>query len=167
MHSLDARLQRRDPAAVAELYDTCGRTVYAMLLRMVRDPQTAEDLTQEAFLRVWVNLGRFDPERGRPAAWLMRVARNCGVDYLRSARPRTGTALESVPGLAADGPEPESVLAVREALAGLPTDQRRALELAYGEGLTHAEMAQRLERPLGTVKTWVRAGLRGLAAQMG
>jgi RNA polymerase sigma-70 factor, ECF subfamily len=161
MHSPDARLE------LAELYDRFGRLVYTMILRMVRDKHTAEDLTQEAFLRVWIHRARFDPERGSPAAWLMTVARNTAVDYLRATRSRTGVALEAIPPIAVEAPDPDDVYAIREALSGLEPDQRRALELAYGEGLTHGELAERLNRPLGTVKTWVRLGLRNLAAAMG
>ena len=135
-----------------------------MLLRMVRNPHTAQDLTQETFLRVWIQRRRFDPERGRPAAWVLTVARNTAIDYLRSAKP--AVALETTPPASTDAPDPDEVCAIREALANLEPDQRRALELAYGEGLTHAELAKRMRRPLGTVKTWIRAGLRNLAAQM-
>lgn len=166
MHSLESRLQRRDASAVAELYDTFGRVVYATVLRMVRDRHAAEDLTQETFLRVWTNLGRYDPERGRPAAWLLAVARNSALDYLRAAKVRTAPPLDGLPPLASVGPDPDTAHAVREALAALKPDQRRALELAYIVGLTQAEMAQRLHKPLGTVKTWVRAGLRSMAEQM-
>jgi RNA polymerase sigma-70 factor (ECF subfamily) len=148
---------------LAALYDAFGRAVYAMLLRMVRNPQTAEDLTQEAFLRAWMNRHRFDPARGRPAAWLMAVARNSAIDYLRAARPQT----MDVPPLPAESPDPCDVYAVRRALARLAPEERRALELAYEEGLTQAEIARRIGRPLGTVKTWVRVGLRNLAAAMG
>ena len=161
MHSPECRLN------LAELYDTQGRAVYAMLLRMVRDRATAEDLMQETFLRVWIHRERFDPTRGRAAAWVMTVARNTAVDFLRAVGPRTGVGLDAIPPVAAGGPELDEVYAVREGLAELEPDQRRALELAYGEGLTQAEMADRLRRPLGTVKTWVRMGLRNLAAAMG
>jgi RNA polymerase sigma-70 factor (ECF subfamily) len=159
MHSPDARLE------LAALYDTFGRTVYSMLLGMIRDPQTAEDLTQDTFLRVWIHRHRFDPERGRPEAWIMTVARHSAVDYLRALRPRV--ALDSIPPAAAEFHDLGDICAVRQALAALEPDQRLALELAYGEGLTHVELAERMQRPLGTVKTWVRMGLRNLAAQMG
>jgi RNA polymerase sigma-70 factor (ECF subfamily) len=166
MHSLESRLERRDPAAVAELYDACGRQVYAAILRIVRDPTAAEDLMQETFLRFWVRLARFDPARGRAAAWLLTMARNTALDYLRAARLRTGPALDEVPPVAADSPDPLTAAAVQEALRALDPVRRRALELAYREGLTNAEVAERLHRPLGTVKTWLRSGLRELAAQM-
>ena len=160
MHSPDAGLE------FARLYDAFGRPVYAMLRRMVRSTQVAEDLTQETFLRIWIHRDRFDPSRGSAAAWLMAVARNAAVDYLRAAGSRVGPALDAIPPVAAEAPDLDEMYAVREGLAVLEPDQRRALELAYGEGLTHAEVAERMGRPLGTVKTWLRMGLKTLAAQM-
>src|SRR6266540_2355181 len=85
---LVARMQRRDPQALAELYDRYGRVVYALILRVVRDTGIAEDLVQETFLRVWNRVHGFDAEKGSVGPWLLAVARNRAIDYLRSARGR-------------------------------------------------------------------------------
>lgn len=165
-----ARLQRRDPQALAELYDRYGRAAYGLILRMVRDTGVAEDLVQETFLRVWNRVHEFDSERGAVGPWLLAVARNRAIDYLRSRDGRMRNALElnetEHPSLFVDlRPDAlDQLLAgrLRKALGGLQTQQREAIELAYFEGLTQTEIAARMGQPLGTVKTWVRRGLEQL-----
>src|SRR5262249_19887787 len=91
---LVTRMQRRDPQALAELYDRYGRVVYALILRVVRDTGIAEDLVQETFLRVWNRVGGFDAQKGSIGPWLLAVARNRSIDYLRSAGGRERNAVE-------------------------------------------------------------------------
>src|SRR5437764_249964 len=91
---LVGRLQRRDPQALAELYDRYGRIVYALILRVVRDSGVAEDLVQETFLRVWNRVQGFDAQKGSIGPWLLAVARNRAIDYLRSAGGRERNAVE-------------------------------------------------------------------------
>src|SRR5579862_8927571 len=91
---LVARMQRRDPQALAELYDRYGRVTYALILRVVRDVGIAEDLVQETFLRVWNRVHGFDAQKGSIGPWLLAVARNRAIDYLRSAGGRERNALE-------------------------------------------------------------------------
>src|SRR5208283_5768722 len=88
------RLQRRDPQALAELYDRYGQVVFRMILRMVRDNGVAEDLVQETFLRVWNRIGGFDSDRGAVGPWLLAVARNRAIDYLRSQEHRGGSTVD-------------------------------------------------------------------------
>jgi RNA polymerase sigma-70 factor, ECF subfamily len=169
------RLQRRDAQALAELYDRYGRLVYSLILRVVRDSALAEDLTQETFLRVWNRAQGFDAQRGALGPWLLAVARNRAIDYLRSAggRERNSLELEEVdhPSLYTD--MERDILAsdkariVRAAVEKLSPHQREVIELAYFEGLTQTEMAERMGQPLGTVKTWVRTALKNLRDQFG
>jgi RNA polymerase sigma-70 factor (ECF subfamily) len=168
------RLQRRDPRALAELYDRYGRLTYALILRVVRDVGAAEDLVQETFLRVWTRAQAFDAQKGSIGPWLLAVARNRAIDYLRSAggRERNSVEFEETdhPSLFTD--MEQGILAsdrarrVKAAVEKLSASQRQVIELAYFEGLTQTEMAERMGQPLGTVKTWVRAALKNLRDQI-
>ena len=173
---LAERLKRRDPQAMADLYDLYGRVAHSLILRIVHDAEIAEDLVQETFLRVWTRAQAFDSERGALGPWLLAVARNRAIDYIRSADGRM--ARSSYELVEIENPNlfinPESgVLAadqmrrVREALAKLNPNQRAVIELAYFEGLSQTEMAEKLREPLGTIKTWVRAALKNLRDELG
>jgi RNA polymerase sigma-70 factor (ECF subfamily) len=169
------RLQRRDPQALAELYDRYGRLAYSLIVRVVRDGAIAEDLVQETFLRVWNRAQGFDAQRGALGPWLLAVARNRAIDYLRSAsgRERNALELEEVdhPSLYTDMERDilasDKARVIRAALNKLAPNQREVIELAYFEGLTQTEMAQRMGQPLGTVKTWVRTALKNLRDEFG
>jgi len=168
------RVRQRDQAAMATLYDRYARPVYAVALRILREPRAAEDVVQDAFLTVWQRPDAYLPERGAFGPWILRVARNRAIDLLRrGAREQFDTDDDAV-GFAERlvDPEPEpgeqvwtqSVAArVGVALGCLTAPQREVLELAYFRGLTQREMAARLAIPLGTVKTRVRTALRRLA----
>ena len=172
---LVARLHRRDPQALADLYDRYGRIAYALILRVVRDSGVAEDLVQETFLRVWNRVHGFDAERGAIGPWLLAVARNRAIDYLRSASGRERNAYEfeetDHPALYTDMERDllisDNARRVKEAMQKLPANHRQVLELAYFEGLSQTEMAERMGQPLGTVKTWVRAALKSLRDDLG
>ena len=169
------RLQRRDPQALAELYDRYGRLVYSLILRVVRDRGIAEDLVQETFLRVWNRAQGLDAQRGSMGPWLLAVARNRAIDYLRSAGGRERNALEfeetDHPALYTDMERDilssDSARRVKTAVEKLSPNQRQVIELAYFEGLSQTEMAERMGQPLGTVKTWVRAALKSLRDELG
>ncbi len=165
------RLRARDTAALAELYDRYGSLVYTIVLRIARDTATAEDLTQDVFLRVWNRIPTFDVERGSLSSWMLTIARHSAIDFLRSRggkqsrlnlsidameRPLAGGNAESELQTATDARK------VRAAMAKLDPKHRELLELAYFDGLSQSELAERLELPLGTVKTWVRTALRQL-----
>jgi RNA polymerase sigma-70 factor, ECF subfamily len=172
---LIARLQRRDPQALAELYDRYGRIAYSLILRVVRDSGIAEDLVQETFLRVWNRVHGFDAEKGAIGPWLLAVARNRAIDYLRSAGGRERNAVEfeetERPALYTDMERDlllsDSARRVKSAMEKLSENQRQVIELAYFEGLSQTEMAERMGQPLGTVKTWVRAALKNLRDDLG
>ena len=172
---LAERLQRRDPQALVELYDRYSRVAYALILRVVNDPGAAEDLVQETFLRVWNRVHGFDPAKGAIGPWLLAVARNRAIDYLRSSAGRERSAVEfsetDHPTLFCDMEQgiltSDEARRVTAAMTKLSANQRQVIELAYFEGLSQTEMAERMGQPLGTVKTWVRTALKSLRGELG
>jgi len=172
---LVARMQRRDPQALGELYDRYGRVAYALILRVVRDTGIAEDLVQETFLRVWNRVHGFDAQKGSIGPWLLAVARNRAIDYLRSAGGRERNAVEyeeiEHPSLFCDMEKEiissDKARIVKSAIEKLSPNHRQVIELAYFEGLSQTEMAERMGQPLGTVKTWVRTALKNLRDELG
>lgn len=173
---LARRLKNRDPQAMADLYDRYGRITFALIFRVVRNEAVAEDLVQETFLRVWNRVHAFDHEKGALGPWVLAVARNRAIDYLRSVEGRMAQSafeLEKLeqPGLFVNMENSilnmDRVRALRGAFEKLTPNQRLVLELAYYEGLSQTEMADRLKQPLGTVKTWVRTALKLLRDELG
>lgn len=156
-----------DTDAFARFYDRVAPAVWRLVVRVVREPRLAEDVTQEVFVQAWRQSDRFDAERGNVVAWLMTMTRARGIDLLRRRRVRPELAdTDARPEITDDAPGQDLQVdwsrradAVRLAMNGLPLLQRLAVELAFFEGLTHAEIADQLELPLGTVKTRVRQGL--------
>jgi RNA polymerase sigma-70 factor (ECF subfamily) len=170
------RLQSRDPNAMADLYDRFGRLTYGLIFRIVRNAAAAEDLVQETFLRVWNRVQAFDQEKGALGPWILAVARNRAIDYLRSVDGRMAQnvfELERMeqPSQFADFENEimnmDRVRILKEAFQKLTPNQRIVLELAYYEGLSQTEMAARMKQPLGTVKTWVRTALKTLRQEIG
>jgi RNA polymerase sigma-70 factor (ECF subfamily) len=164
-----ARLADGDRDALRDLFERYGSLVHSVAYRVVRDHQLAEECTQDVFVTLWRRAGDFDAGRGRVAAWLLAIARNRAIELVRraSARRADPYAEISVAGEAED-PAEVAVRADRAeqigvAMAGLPPAQYEALRLAYFEGLSHAEIADRLGMPLGTVKGRIRLALERLA----
>jgi RNA polymerase sigma-70 factor (ECF subfamily) len=172
---LARRLKERDPQAMSDLYDRYGRLAYSLIFRIVRNGGIAEDLVQETFLRVWNRVQSFDQERGALGPWILTVARNRAIDYLRSIDGRMAAgALEldrvENPSLFADFSDSALSLDRTRRLKGafekLNPNQRMVIELAYYEGLSQTEMAEQMKQPLGTVKTWVRSALKILRDEL-
>ncbi len=172
---LARRIRSGDPQALAELYDRHGALAYSVLLRMLRNPCVAEELTQEVFLRIWNSIGSFDERRGGLKRWIASIARNKAVDYLRSANgqmDRRGCELKEVHAPAAENSLENRILSEdlirvsRRALQELTERQRQVIRLAYFEGRTQAEIAAQIQAPLGSVKTWIRLGLTSLRKQL-
>jgi RNA polymerase sigma-70 factor (ECF subfamily) len=160
------RLAAGDQQALGEFYDLYAGLVNGLALRILRDTSDAEDVVQEVFVQVWRQASRFDPSRGTPEAWLCTMARTRALDRLRRRVSRREEAEEQAP--APTGvPRTEEGIAVRKALDGLSPEQRKALELAYYEGLTQSEIAERLGEPLGTVKTRIRTAMMRLREVLG
>jgi RNA polymerase sigma-70 factor (ECF subfamily) len=154
-----------DQAAMTALYDRFSSIVYAVALRVLQDTGAAEDVLQDIFMQLWRNPGAFDSTRGNMAAWLAVIARNRAIDALRKRRPQEDihdviVSVES--DFASDADRSRTMEKVRGALQSMPSQQRSALEMAYFEGLTHTEIAEKTGDPLGTVKTRIRAGLLSL-----
>ena len=173
--ALGRRLRARDPHVMSALYDRYGRLVYSIIFRVVRDVATAEDLVQETFLRVWSRGQAFDPERGALGPWIVAVARNRAIDHLRSIDGRMAAnalGLEQVEkpgffvGLEDKALTIDRARRLKHAFKKLSENQRTVIELAYFEGLSQTEMAERLKEPLGTVKTWTRSALKALREEL-
>jgi RNA polymerase sigma-70 factor, ECF subfamily len=166
-HAALERMARGDHDALAELYDRHARLVYSLALRIVRDQGDAEDVAQEVFSQAWRQAARYESRRGNVIAWLLNLTRSRAIDRLRGRKSRPEAASDS---LALEMPDLAQPIDERLALSGraaqiraaveeLSVLQRLAIELAFYEGLTHVEIAERLELPLGTVKTRIRQGL--------
>lgn len=157
--------------AFQELYSRYAGKVLAYVRMLSRDSHAAEDVVQEVFLAVWRKAASFQPERGDAPTWLYTITRNKLVDHWRRRGPLTQEPDFDL-GLLADERAPgataaEARLSVRQALTGLSRDQRQAVELAYFGGLTYEETARRLELPVGTLKSRIRAGLAAMRATLG
>lgn len=179
----DADLLRRiadgDALAVAELYDRHSSMLFALALRIVRDRAEAEDVVHDSFMQVGERAGQYVPERGAVGAWLVTLVRNLSIDRTRR-RDRRGAIARDVlahdpdAAVAAQASDPETNVAgagerarVRRALAQLPEVQRTTLEIAFFEGLTYAEIAEREGVPLGTIKSRAARALAALRAALG
>jgi RNA polymerase sigma-70 factor, ECF subfamily len=161
-------VQASDADAFATLYDRHSRAAYSLAYRMMGDRQAAEDLAQDAFLKVWRGASSYRAERGSVRTWILSIVHNRGIDQFRShaSRRRTQDRIEA----SAPRSQPSEAFAetwrnsqrdqVREALNTLPTEQLKILELAYFSGYTHVEISELLSLPLGTVKGRMRLGLK-------
>ena len=178
---LVARMAARDQAALSTIYDRYRAVVFSLALRILRDRAEAEEALADVFLQAWHQASGFDRARGPVGAWLITLCRSRAIDRLR-ARGRRDTALDIVaragggqqdepPRSVGSGPEQAADLMLKrrrigEALGVLSGDQRRAIELAYYEGMSHSEIAAALGEPLGTVKTRIRQGLFALREKL-
>jgi len=169
--ALPQRLVQKDVHAFERLYDLHSRTVYALVFRIVQQPSTAEEVVQDVFLHLWRNSGQYDSTKGPFVPWLLTLARNRALDHLRlkSERQRRREELSETlpqvsvsPGYEAALDEKRRAERVRQLMGSLYPQQKRAIEMAYFEGLSHSEIAAALREPLGTVKSWIRNGLQRL-----
>ncbi len=157
-----------DRQAFAALYDRYAHRLLGLIVRILGIRGDAEDVLQETFLQVWRTAGRFDPAKAPPDVWLLLLARSRALDRLRRRTPviEAGQERASADDPPAEAERTEAADRAREAVNDLPADQRVAVELAFFHGLTHEEIAARLNAPLGTVKTRIRLGLIRLRARM-
>jgi RNA polymerase sigma-70 factor, ECF subfamily len=169
--ALPQRLVQKDVRAFERLYDLHARTVYSLVFRIVQQSSTAEELVQDIFLHLWRNAEQYDSAKGPFVPWLLTLARNRTLDHLRlkSERqrrreelPETLPQVAVVPGYEEALDEKRRAERVRQLMLSLYPQQKRAIELAYFEGLSHSEIAVALKEPLGTVKSWIRNGLQRL-----
>jgi RNA polymerase sigma-70 factor, ECF subfamily len=164
-----------DEEGFAQLYDLTARRVHGLVLRVVRDPAQAEEVTQEAFLEIWRTASRYEPDRGSAASWLLTITHRKAVDRVRSAEASTRREAtyenrnQDIPHDSTADAAQTSLEAkrVRAALGQLTDVQREAIELAYFGGYTHTEVAALLDLPVGTAKTRIRDGLIRLRDTIG
>lgn len=162
------RIAAGDQTSFAQFYDVTNRLAFGLILRILGDRATAEEVLLDVYTQVWRQAGNYRRERGTPLAWLMTIARTRALDRLRSGRQemQRKESLDAVADARSFAADPEATTVsnehqrlVRRALATLPFEQRQIIELAYFSGLSHSEIAARLGQPLGTVKTRTRLGM--------
>ena len=159
------RVRQGDQRAMAEVFDRYGRAVYSVALRILKDTGHAEDVMQEIFFQVWRNSDSFVQGRGSLGAWLVVIARNRSIDLLRRRKPTDSVedvVLASSTNLASEAEHNAMIEKVQKVLKDLPAEHQRSMELAFFEGLSHSEIAERTGDPLGTVKTRIRLALIAL-----
>ena len=157
-----------DRSAFRRLYDLAAPKLYGVSLRILGNRGDAEDAAQEAFVKIWHSAGRYRPERGGGAGWLVAIARNVAIDRLRARRAPTRDIADMVD-LADPGPTPEATAAstderrrIARCLDRLPADRARAVQAAYVEGYSYADLARSLDVPINTIRTWLRRSLIAL-----
>ena len=170
------RIAAQDRQALAELYDQISSILFATSLRILGDTHEAQEVIQDVFMQIWNKAGVFNAELGSPIHWALGITRNRSIDRLRS-RQRRGRLIEELKSAAVNDPTLEAVpehnllgaeeiAGVRSAVKALPLEQRQAIELAFFRGLTHAEIAENLKEPLGTVKARIRRGMLKLRDEL-
>ncbi len=162
-----SRLRARDTSAMSVLYDMYSATLYGVVLQIVKVEAIAEDVLQEAFVKIWNSFGSYDASKGRLFTWMINICRNQAIDVIRSKQHRVNNMTEDIAGsvrsgLYSDEFKPEHV-GVREMLERLNPEQRQVIDLMYFEGLTQSEIAEEYNIPLGTVKTRARSAVKFLA----
>lgn len=170
---LVAALRARDQGALARLYDRYGGAVYGLALRVTGDAGAAEEISVDTFWQLWQQADRFDGTQGSLQNWLFTIARSRAIDRVRARAARKRTTADDPTDVNDPGRPDETVelrerqRLVRQAMAALSADQRAALALAYYEGLSHSQIAERLQEPLGTVKTRIRQAMIALRRTLG
>ena len=170
LEDLLRQIASENTRAFEAFYARTSAKTMSVVLAIVGDRQTAEDLLQEIYLRVWSDAARYNPARGRPMTWLIAISRNRAIDRLRAERRRPLDGdVEEVESVHDPSPSAEDAVTQSETMRRLTDclneiamDQRQCIQLAYFHGYTHTELAERLNTPLGTVKSWIRRGLQQL-----
>ena len=163
------RVATQDRQALSDFYDQVAGVLFATAVRILGDPQEAEEVIQDVFVQIWEKAPMFDIALGTPFHWAVSITRNRSIDRLRS-RQRRSRALEEFreelppeaelyASAAPAALDTEHISLIHGAVSGLPLDQRQAIEMAFFSGLTHAEIAQKLNEPLGTIKARIRRGM--------
>lgn len=173
--NLIQKVANQDRDAFSQLYDRFSSLVFTLAMRMLRARSDAEDLLQEVFVQVWRQAQSYSVQRGSPEAWIINIARSRAIDKIRSIRRMEKSFVltddparaESSDNVESSAAESEARMAMNSALANLPDTQRKVLELAYFDGLTQTEIANRLAEPLGTIKTRMRSGIQRLRDMLG
>jgi len=173
--NLIQKVASQDRDAFSQLYDRFSSLVFTLAMRMLKARSDAEDLLQEVFVQIWRQAQSYSVQRGSPEAWIVNIARSRAIDKIRSIRRMEKSFVltddparaESSDNVESSAAESEARMAMNSALANLPETQRKVLELAYFDGLTQTEIANRLAEPLGTIKTRMRSGIQRLRDMLG
>jgi RNA polymerase sigma-70 factor (ECF subfamily) len=162
------RVAGGDMDAFAQFYDRCSSVLYSLAMKILRDAHEAEEVLQEAMTQIWERAAAYDAKMGKPLSWALTITRNKAIDRIRSSQRKARLMQEiewkesgSDPTVAAESSalQSEASALIRRALADLPFEQRRTIELAYFGGLTQSEIAAKLNQPLGTIKARIRRGM--------
>jgi RNA polymerase sigma factor (sigma-70 family) len=164
---LVARLRSRDTAAMSVLYDMYSPTLYGVVLQIVKIEETAEDVVQEAFVKIWNSFDKYDHGKGRLFTWMINICRNLAIDTIRSKQYRVSNRSEDITAdaravYATDVFKPEHI-GVRDMTDNLNPEQKQIIDLMYFEGLSQSEIADTYNIPLGTVKTRARSAVKLLS----
>lgn len=169
LERLLARVATGDRAAFQALYAATSAKLFGIVLRIVRDRALAEDVVQNAFVKVWRNAAAYDAANGRPVTWMAAIARNSAIDLVRQRRVDLDrhedgayAAAAELPDLGAAAVHPADREALRDCLGRLEDEQRSCVLLAYQDGYSREELADRFDRPVGTIKTWLHRSLQRL-----
>jgi RNA polymerase sigma-70 factor (ECF subfamily) len=172
------RIAEGNSTALGEFYDSHSSMMFGLACRILNDVKEAEDVLQDVFLQIWDKAAAFDPQQGRPLAWVLTLTRHKAIDRLRSLQRRQARlvaeteseTVEDYPATVISAPDAarasEQGELLRVALNNLPTEQRRAIELAFFEGLSQTEIAAALNEPLGTIKARIRRGMLKLRGEL-
>lgn len=164
---LVARMRSRDAAAMSVLYDMYSATLYGVVLQIVKIEETAEDVLQEAFVKIWNSFESYDTSKGRLFTWMINICRNQAIDTIRSKQHRVSNKTEDIASdsrsdFSAAEFKPEHI-GVRDIVDNLNPEQRQVIDLMYFEGLTQSEISEAYNIPLGTVKTRARSAVKQLS----
>lgn len=164
------RIEQQDQSALAQLYERYGRPVYSLAYRVLQNAALAEEATQDTFMKVWKQSARWDSHKGALTSWLLTIARYTAIDRLRQEQRQTAPQMVSLDAIVSPESEegqPEDVVmrdgvVLRSLLNQIPQEQAQVIEMGFFQGLTHTELAEKLDQPLGTIKTRARLGLQKL-----
>ncbi|MFT3880659.1 MAG: sigma-70 family RNA polymerase sigma factor [Gemmatales bacterium] len=164
-----AGISRGEADSLASLYDRYAPRAYGLIFQFLQNQTDAEDVVQETFLQVWQQAGRFDSSKGKPAVWILMIARSRALDRLRKKQSKLVIQQDIIPEKPSPDPSADTAVQLSESkqlicsmLCQLTQEQQEPIRLAFYQGLTHIEIAQKLQLPLGTVKTRIRTGMQSL-----
>ncbi|OKY26425.1 MULTISPECIES: sigma-70 family RNA polymerase sigma factor [Thalassotalea] len=162
------KVARNDRSAFEAIYNKTSGQMYAVALKMLAKPELAEEATQEAFVRIWYNASQYTEGKGTVLTWIISIVRYRALDILRYRKVRKEEGVDDLEGMASyhsDEAEPETDIEsgkLNRCMGELDSLQRQAIHLAYFNGCSHGEVVTHMEKPLGTIKSWIRRGLQAL-----